>query len=267
MQRVEDNQGNFGRRQPAQQQRQQLRNLNERQPSNLQDNYQEDGTKQQRLQLELVPPPATRRQQQQRQRIVPLKATIAPTVTLAPYSIGSETRNNTKNSFRGHMKYSQAIQSSFNSNTPSGNSNSLSTSSSSSNSYSSSSSSSSTNSNSRNDLFNRNHEKMKFNSGDKNHHQQFNTNERSRPNQSHTKQQGGHTAGHGSRSNNPNNARQRQPQMQHLGTISPTKKSSKAANSIDNDELKDYKSKIKNKYNIDYDHSLDAEYEIIEAIE
>lgn len=257
MQRVEDNQGNFGRRQPPQQQRQQLRNLNERQPSNLQDNYQEDGTKQQRLQLELVPPPATRRQQQQRQRIAPLKATIAP----------PETRNNTKNSFRGHMKYSQAIQSSFNSNTPSGNSNSLSTSSSSSNSYSSSSSSSSTNSNSRNDLFNRNHEKMKFTSGDKNHRQQFNTNERSRPNQSHTKQQGGHTGGHGSRSNNPNNARQRQPQMQHLGNISPTKKSSKAANSIDNDELKDYKSKIKNKYNIDYDHSLDAEYEIIEAIE
>ncbi|KAH8361560.1 hypothetical protein KR084_008334 [Drosophila pseudotakahashii] len=32
-------------------------------------------------------------------------------------------------------------------------------------------------------------------------------------------------------------------------------------------ELKDYKSKIKNKYNIDYDHSLDEEYEIIEAIE
>lgn len=33
------------------------------------------------------------------------------------------------------------------------------------------------------------------------------------------------------------------------------------------DELKDYKSKIKNKYNIDYDHSLDEEYELIEAIE
>ncbi|KAH8365640.1 hypothetical protein KR093_002988, partial [Drosophila rubida] len=33
------------------------------------------------------------------------------------------------------------------------------------------------------------------------------------------------------------------------------------------DELKDYKSKIKNKFNIDYDHSLDEEYEIIEAIE
>lgn len=33
------------------------------------------------------------------------------------------------------------------------------------------------------------------------------------------------------------------------------------------DELKDYISKIKNKYNIDYDHSLDEEYEIIEAIE
>ncbi|KAH8402826.1 hypothetical protein KR222_001889 [Zaprionus bogoriensis] len=33
------------------------------------------------------------------------------------------------------------------------------------------------------------------------------------------------------------------------------------------DELKDYKSRIKNKYNIDYDHSLDEEYELIEAIE
>ncbi|EDW30152.1 GL22475 [Drosophila persimilis] len=39
-------------------------------------------------------------------------------------------------------------------------------------------------------------------------------------------------------------------------------------NQFENDaELKDYKSKIKNKYNIDYDHSLDEEYEIIEAIE
>ncbi|EDX09648.1 GD13016 [Drosophila simulans] len=39
-------------------------------------------------------------------------------------------------------------------------------------------------------------------------------------------------------------------------------------NKFENDaELKDYKSKIKNKYNIDYDHSLDEEYEIIEAIE
>ncbi|KAH8320250.1 hypothetical protein KR067_010730, partial [Drosophila pandora] len=39
-------------------------------------------------------------------------------------------------------------------------------------------------------------------------------------------------------------------------------------NRFENDaELKDYKSKIKNKYNIDYDHSLDEEYEIIEAIE
>lgn len=45
------------------------------------------------------------------------------------------------------------------------------------------------------------------------------------------------------------------------------RKSSNSKNNIDNDELKDYKSKIKNKYNIDYDHSLDAEYEIIEAVE
>lgn len=39
-------------------------------------------------------------------------------------------------------------------------------------------------------------------------------------------------------------------------------------NNLQNEsDLKDYKSKIKNKYNIDYDHALEAEYEIIEAVE
>ena len=46
-----------------------------------------------------------------------------------------------------------------------------------------------------------------------------------------------------------------------------TNNNSNNNNYLDNDELRDYKSKIKNKYNIDYDHSLDEEYEIIEAIE
>lgn len=65
---------------------------------------------------------------------------------------------------------------------------------------------------------------------------------------------------------------QEQEQQKHLTQLKSSLKANSRKTSNpnklnNNDELKDYKSKIKNKYNIDYDHALDAEYEIIEAIE
>ncbi|EDV96298.1 GH15283 [Drosophila grimshawi] len=71
---------------------------------------------------------------------------------------------------------------------------------------------------------------------------------------SNTHQQQHHSSNHTNNNNNYNS--------KHRGTQRYN------LNKFENDdELKDYKSKIKNKYNIDYDHSLDEEYEIIDAIE
>uniref|UniRef100_A0A1I8PI15 Uncharacterized protein n=1 Tax=Stomoxys calcitrans TaxID=35570 RepID=A0A1I8PI15_STOCA len=257
MQDKNGNKGNFERGHQERQQQQQQQQQQQRQRTNKNGRsmreYQGE-TKQQRLQLELVPPPPARRQhqqqrQQQRQRVASLKAANYPTApqtqtfATAPATI---TRNNTKNSFRGHMKYSQTIQSKATSNA-----------------YGSSS----TKINSPNELFDGNLEKMRYQSDNQKPYQQFHTNKEgnsdSNDHHRHAHQQQQPTLGKASA--NGGNARQRQ---QHFGAggSAATKKSSNA-NTIDNDELKDYKSKIKNKYNIDYDHSLDAEYEIIEAIE
>ncbi|KAH8247967.1 hypothetical protein KR032_000709, partial [Drosophila birchii] len=73
-------------------------------------------------------------------------------------------------------------------------------------------------------------------------------------------------------SNSPQQAKKKNPTNSNTITQNPQNtsrgKQRYNTNKFENDaELKDYKSKIKNKYNIDYDHSLDEEYEIIEAIE
>ncbi|CAD7004812.1 unnamed protein product [Ceratitis capitata] len=147
------------------------------------------------------------------------------------------THNLPKSSFRGNIKYSQKNSNNNN------NSNSK---------YNRSNSNKNTNNNYQ-------YNKSSSNNRDKNNQNNFGFSISSQNNGSNDRNFSSRNQNNHSNSHSDNNSSQGK---QNKNKSSPTN-----ANNLDNDELKDYKSKIKNKYNIDYDHSLDEEYEIIEAIE